>query len=132
MDFERRLLRFEESKTGRKTVALGAAALALLSDLRREAGNPYVITGKKAGAGSGVWVGFADGSALSRCPQASQKLRSVGLARLHPGQINSAASESPHLPQKVAPSRFSWPQDGQSIAIWPVRRLSIHSSTLGA
>ena len=49
-DLERRLFRFEESKTGQKTVPLGAAALTLLSDLRREAGNPYVIPGKKAGA----------------------------------------------------------------------------------
>lgn len=50
VDFERRQIRFEESKTGQKTVALGAAALELLSGLPHLEGNPYVIPGKKDGA----------------------------------------------------------------------------------
>ena len=50
VDYERRQLRFEESKTGQKTVALGAAALEVLSGLPRLEGNPYVIPGKKDGA----------------------------------------------------------------------------------
>ena len=50
VDFERRQIRFEESKTGQKTIALGAAALELLCGLPRLEGNPYVIPGKKDGA----------------------------------------------------------------------------------
>ena len=50
VDFERGLLRFEESKTGQKTIALGAAALELLSGLPHLEGNPYVTPGKKDGA----------------------------------------------------------------------------------
>ena len=50
VDYERRQLRFEESKTGQKTVALGAAALELLCGLPHLEGNPYVIPGKKNGA----------------------------------------------------------------------------------
>ena len=50
VDYERRQLQFEESKTGQKTVALGAAALELLSGLPHLEGNPYVIPGKKDGA----------------------------------------------------------------------------------
>ena len=49
VDFERGLLWFEESKTGRKVVPLGAAALELLSTLPRLDGNPYVIFGGKDG-----------------------------------------------------------------------------------
>ncbi len=50
VDFERRQIHFEESKTGQKAVAFGAAALELLSDLPRHEGNPHVIPGKKEGA----------------------------------------------------------------------------------
>lgn len=50
VDFERSLLNFEESKTGRKTVPLGAAALELLSKLPRVEGNRYALPGKKEGA----------------------------------------------------------------------------------
>ncbi len=49
VDFERRLLRLEDSKTGPKTVPLGAATLRLLADHPRVEGNPHVIAGKKAG-----------------------------------------------------------------------------------
>ncbi|MFQ5528202.1 MAG: site-specific integrase, partial [Thermoanaerobaculia bacterium] len=50
VDFERQLLRFQESKTGQKAVPLGAAALELLSELSRDEGNPHVIPGKKPGS----------------------------------------------------------------------------------
>jgi len=49
VDFERRCLRLEDSKTGPKTIPLGSAALALLSQAPRVEGNPYVLPGKRSG-----------------------------------------------------------------------------------
>ena len=49
VDFERSCLRLADSKTGAKTVALGAAALSLLASLPRLENNPYVFSGAKAG-----------------------------------------------------------------------------------
>jgi integrase len=43
IDFERQCLRLSDSKTGAKTVPLGAPALALLSGLTRIDGNSYVL-----------------------------------------------------------------------------------------
>lgn len=43
VDFERRCLRLPDSKTGAKTVPLGAPALALLAEAERIEGNPYVL-----------------------------------------------------------------------------------------
>lgn len=45
VDFERSCLRLADSKTGAKTVALGAAALSLLASLPRLENNPYVFPG---------------------------------------------------------------------------------------
>jgi len=47
-DFERGILRLPDSKTGAKPIYLSAAALAVLADLPRVAGNPFVIPGAKA------------------------------------------------------------------------------------
>jgi integrase len=49
-DFERGILRLPDSKTGAKPIYLSAAALAVLADLPRVAGNPFVIPGAKANA----------------------------------------------------------------------------------
>ena len=49
VDFQRGLLVFEDSKTGRKAIPLGAAVLALLVDLPRLEGNPYVLPGERQG-----------------------------------------------------------------------------------
>lgn len=50
VDFERKLIRLQVSKTGQKTIYLSAPALKLLSDLPRLEGNPHVICGKKEGS----------------------------------------------------------------------------------
>lgn len=47
VDFERKLIRLQESKTGQKTIYLSAPALLILSDIPRIENNPYVIVGKK-------------------------------------------------------------------------------------
>lgn len=49
VDLDRRCLRLPESKTGPKTIPLGAAALELLSNLPRIEGNPYVLPGERPG-----------------------------------------------------------------------------------
>jgi integrase len=50
IDFERGEARLPDSKTGAKTLHLPAPALAVLTDLPRVEGNPYVIVGNVAGA----------------------------------------------------------------------------------
>lgn len=50
VDFERRLIRLQESKTGQKTIYLSAPALQLLSEIPRIEENPFVICGKNEGA----------------------------------------------------------------------------------
>ena len=48
VDVERRCLRLADSKTGAKVIHLNAPALDLLVSISRTAGNPFVITGRKA------------------------------------------------------------------------------------
>jgi integrase len=50
IDFERGEARLPDSKTGAKTLHLPAPAMAVLADLPRLEGNPYVIVGQVAGA----------------------------------------------------------------------------------
>ncbi len=50
IDFQRGEARLPDSKTGAKTLHLPAPALAVLADLPRVEGNPYVIVGNVAGA----------------------------------------------------------------------------------
>ncbi len=50
IDFERGEARLPDSKTGAKTLHLPPPALAVLAELPRIEGNPYVIVGAKAGA----------------------------------------------------------------------------------
>lgn len=50
VDFERKLIRLQESKTGQKTIYLSAPALQLLAEMPRIKDNPYVICGKKEGS----------------------------------------------------------------------------------
>jgi integrase len=50
IDFERGEARLPDSKTGAKTLHFPAPALAVLADLPRVEGNPYVIVGNVAGA----------------------------------------------------------------------------------
>lgn len=49
VDFQRSCLRLQDSKTGKKVIPLGEAALELLASALREEGNPYVCFGEKAG-----------------------------------------------------------------------------------
>ncbi|MBF0615176.1 MAG: tyrosine-type recombinase/integrase [Magnetococcales bacterium] len=49
VDFERGCLRLPDSKTGQKTVHIGAAALELLAGLPRMSGNPYCFPGAVEG-----------------------------------------------------------------------------------
>ena len=48
VDFEGARLNLPDSKTGKKAIPLNAAALAVLADLPRIAGNPHVFPGSKA------------------------------------------------------------------------------------
>jgi integrase len=50
IDFERGEARLPDSKTGAKTLHFPAPAMAVLADLPRLEGNPYVIVGQVAGA----------------------------------------------------------------------------------
>jgi integrase len=50
VDWERACIRLPDSKTGRKTVPLGAPALDLLAQAPRTEGNPYVCPGDLHGA----------------------------------------------------------------------------------
>jgi integrase len=50
INFERGEARLPDSKTGAKTLHLPAPAMAVLADLPREEGNPYVIVGQVPGA----------------------------------------------------------------------------------
>jgi integrase len=50
VDFGRGLLFLPDSKTGRKTIVLNAAAAAILADLPRMPGNPHVVCGQKPGS----------------------------------------------------------------------------------
>jgi integrase len=45
VDFEHGVARLPDSKTGRKTIYLSAPALAVLQDIPRLDGNPYIIAG---------------------------------------------------------------------------------------
>lgn len=49
LDWERSCIFLPDSKTGRKMVPLGAAALDILHALPRHAGNPYVLPGERLG-----------------------------------------------------------------------------------
>jgi integrase len=50
VNLERRLLELADSKTGEKTIYLNAPAVALISELPRVEGNPYVLPGGRAGS----------------------------------------------------------------------------------
>jgi integrase len=50
VDFERGILNLSESKTGKKSIYLSAAAQAVLASLPRVAGNPHIIAGAIEGA----------------------------------------------------------------------------------
>jgi integrase len=50
IDFDRGEARLPDSKTGAKTLHLPPPAIAVLADLPRLDGNPYVIAGQKEGA----------------------------------------------------------------------------------
>jgi integrase len=49
IDFERAMIVLPDSKTGRKPIYLNAPALEALASLPRQAGNPHVICGRRAG-----------------------------------------------------------------------------------
>jgi integrase len=49
VDFERHMIRLPESKTGKKTIYLSAAAETVLASLVRIEGNPYVFPGDNEG-----------------------------------------------------------------------------------
>lgn len=49
VDFENGFLHIADSKTGKKSVLVGAAAMKVLADLPRIEGNPYVIVGEAKG-----------------------------------------------------------------------------------
>ncbi|MFN3748304.1 MAG: tyrosine-type recombinase/integrase [Sphingorhabdus sp.] len=50
VDFENKMLRLPDSKTGAKTVLLGSSAIEVLSAIPRDANNRFVIAGRNPGA----------------------------------------------------------------------------------
>jgi integrase len=50
IDFERRMLFLNDSKTGKKPIYLSATSLSILSTLPRAVGNHFIIPGDRAGA----------------------------------------------------------------------------------
>jgi integrase len=50
LDLQRGVLFLADSKTGKKPVYLSAAAIAVIADIPRVAGNPHIIAGVKEGA----------------------------------------------------------------------------------
>lgn len=50
VDLERRCLHLPDSKTGKRTVMLNTAALAVLASFERDRSNPHVIVGAKPGS----------------------------------------------------------------------------------
>ncbi len=49
VDFDRAMLLLPDSKTGKKIIHLNAPAIEVLSNVKKIAGNPYVICGQKEG-----------------------------------------------------------------------------------
>ena len=70
VDAERGLLQLEDSKTGRKAIRLGAAALELLSEFQRPSGSPWVFPdlrdpSKPVGNLDWFWVGVRGRAGLA-------------------------------------------------------------------
>lgn len=86
VDFERSCFTLRDSKTGRKTVSLGAPVLELLSKLPRHENNPYVLPGDKDGwhlvGLSKVWWRIRDKANLkdTRLHDLRHSFASVGVA----------------------------------------------------
>jgi integrase len=74
VDFERRLLLLDDSKTREKAVYLSPPAISILSDLPRIAGNDFVIAGTIAGRPSG---------AIDNCWTRVRKAAGLTDVRLH-------------------------------------------------
>lgn len=68
VDFADQVLRLSDSKTGAKTVHLGAPALSILAELPRQHGNPFVIVGERTGTHlvnlQKVWASIRTSAAL--------------------------------------------------------------------
>ncbi|MGH6801355.1 MAG: hypothetical protein ACRECZ_08075 [Methylocella sp.] len=71
VDFERGVIFLPDSKTGRKTLYLSAAAVEVLLSLPRIEGNPHIIAGAKEGAPRAdlkkPWAAVTKAAGLSRC-----------------------------------------------------------------
>lgn len=65
-----------------------------------------------AGVGAGVGVGGGRVGSARGVPHSPQNLSSGAHGAPHEPHVNS--SFAPHSTQNFRPSRFSWPQDGQS------------------
>ena len=65
---------------------------------------------------SGGWGAAIGAAPASRWPQLSQCLAAGGLAVAHDGHVTVSKRGAAHSAQKRAPSRFTWPHDGQFMA----------------
>lgn len=74
IDLDRGTIRLPDSKTGAKTLYLNAPALAVLSEIPRQKGNPHVIVGEREGA---HWVN------LQKPWRAIRKTAGLDDVRLH-------------------------------------------------
>ena len=80
VDLERGFLNLPDSKTGSKTVYLGPAAIELLRELPRIAGNPYVFPGKN------------EGDHFKALQHVWERVRSI--ARLEPIHLHNGKTEA--------------------------------------
>jgi integrase len=102
VDFTRGMLDLPDSKTGRKTVFLNAAALDVLRGIPRVAGNPHIIAGRRAGQRlvglRRVWVRIRERAALTPTITASGKIQEVRLHDLRHSFASLAVAGGASLP----------------------------------
>jgi integrase len=91
VDFDRGVLRLPDSKTGAKIVPLGAPALAVLSQLSRKKGSPWVFP---AARGKGHHVGMPR---VWRKLRTMAKLKNVRMHDLRHGFASVAVADSSSL-----------------------------------
>ena len=107
IDLERGQIRLPDSKTGAKAIPLGDAALTLLSELPRTAGNPHIFPGKKFGQP------LKDPNATWRMIRDMAELKGVRIHDLRHSWASQAASAGLSLPMIGAVLGHSEPSTTQ-------------------
>ena len=96
VDFERGLLNLPTSKTGKKSIFLSAAALAILADLPRIEGNPHIIPGDGNGASRSdlkkPWAAVTNAASVGglRLHDLRHSFASIGAAEVSVSQLSAS------------------------------------------